>query len=92
MIIPYSVPFEKDDYPFDTEGLVKLDLSDVEWVNYGIQPDGADPNYLPGLRWSAEYRGCADVKCVPAICGPGLHLLWRRWLRKEKAASFALTI
>ncbi|MBQ1233045.1 MAG: metallophosphoesterase [Clostridia bacterium] len=52
MTIPYSVPFEKGEYLFDTEGLVKLDLSKVEWVNYGIQEYGTEPTYLPGLRWS----------------------------------------
>ena len=54
MTIPYSVPFEAGDYLFDTEGLVKLDLSDVEWVNYGIQADGTEPTYYPGQRWSTN--------------------------------------
>ncbi len=54
MTIPYSIPFEEGDYPFDTEGLIKLDLSDVEWVNYGIQPHGIEPTYLPNVRWSPK--------------------------------------
>ena len=54
MTIAYSVPFEVGEYLFDTEGLTKLDMSDVEWVNYGIQPHGTEPSYLPGIRWSSN--------------------------------------
>ncbi len=54
MTIPYSIPFTEGEYPFDTEGLVKLDLSNVEWVNYGFQPDGVEPTYYPGLRYSTD--------------------------------------
>ena len=54
MTIPYSVPFENGEYLFDTEGMVQLDLSDVEWVNYGIQAYGVEPTYKPGVRWSTN--------------------------------------
>ena len=54
MTIPYSIPFEEGSYLFDTEGMVKLDLSDVEWVNYGIQEYGVEPTYKPGVRYSTN--------------------------------------
>ena len=52
-------PAGKGRYLFDTEGLVQLALDDVEWVNYGIQPYGTEPTYLPGVRWSPD--GIFDV-------------------------------
>ena len=54
MTIPYSIPFENGEYLFDTKGLVKLDLDDVEWVNYGIQAYGVEPTYKPGIRYSTN--------------------------------------
>lgn len=54
MTIPYSVPFEETECPFDTEGLVQLDLSDVEWVNYGIREYGTDSTYYPQKRYSTN--------------------------------------
>ena len=32
--------------------MMGVDLSEVEWVNYGIQAYGIEPTYLPGVRWS----------------------------------------
>ena len=54
MTIPYSIPFEEGDYLFDTTGLIQLDLSSVEWVNYGYQAYGIEPTHYPGKRWSAN--------------------------------------
>ena len=54
MTIPYSVPFEDGEYLFDTDGLVRLDMSNAEWVNYGYKAYGVEPTYLPGVRWSAD--------------------------------------
>ncbi|MBR5291223.1 MAG: hypothetical protein IKU28_09580, partial [Erysipelotrichaceae bacterium] len=54
MTIPYYVPFVETEYLFDTTGLVKVDLSNVEWVNYGIQADGVNPTYNPNVRYSTN--------------------------------------
>ena len=54
MTIPYSATFETGDYPFNTEGMVKLDLSNVKWVNYGYKPYGPEPTYMAGVRYTTN--------------------------------------
>ncbi|MBO5868601.1 MAG: Ig-like domain-containing protein, partial [Oscillospiraceae bacterium] len=40
--------------PFNTGDKVKIDLSNAEWVNYGIKEYGTEPSYNPGLRISTD--------------------------------------
>lgn len=54
MTIPYSASFKTGDYPFSTEGMVKLDLNDIEWVNYGYKPYGPEPTYMTGVRYTTN--------------------------------------
>ena len=49
-----SVISDDSENPFGVAGLIKLDLSSVEWVNYGIQEYGTEPTYQPGLRVSSN--------------------------------------